>query len=124
MLKTTGEELKAFYNDPEIFPEKAYQEDFLVYVNGETFFAEGLVSPNWRNAPISSIPDSADVLIECGYIVYPKETKDVIKLFQDWTKRRNTCRLLVEVPRKEVLTLTAVIEYAGGKVITDPPSKA
>jgi hypothetical protein len=108
MVKTTGAEFWAFYNDNTFWPEGAWHDDEVVRVNGEEMI----------DLEENNFPPEAKVEVEGG-IVFLRENADegpsFESYFKTWRKAQNTVFLSVECPKDKVDAVKAAIKAAGGK---------
>lgn len=113
--KTTGAELKRFYQDPAYWPQdggNTWHDDETITVNGDVF--EG-------TADIGSIPDAAAVTVEGGLVFGPQWTRDnepsFEAYFKRWRKLQKTKSFVVECDESQLEAVMAAVKAAGGKVV-------
>lgn len=112
--KTTGAELKRFYQDATYWPQdngNTWHDDETITVNGEPF---------GHRLDIGTIPDSAVVTIEGGIVFGPQWTTDNEPSFEGyfkrWRKLQTTKSFVVECDEAKLDAVLAAIKAAGGKV--------
>jgi hypothetical protein len=108
MVKTTGAEFWAFYNDKTFWPAGSWHDDTLIIVNGKD--VEDYTPEN--------IPDDAQLLIEGGIVYLDDQGRDDTafeSFFKKWRKTQNTVFLSVECPKDKVDAVKSAIKAAGGK---------
>lgn len=112
--KTSGAEIKRFYNDPEFWPEDdgdTYHDDEEIAVDGK---------PMDAGHGIEDIPDSAVVTIAGGMVFSKKWDGDEPSFetyFKRWKKKQATVSVIVECDVSKRDAVIAAIKAAGGKVI-------
>lgn len=112
--KTSGAEIKRFYNDPEFWPEDdgdTYHDDEVITVDGK---------PMDAGHGIEGIPDSAVVTIAGGMVFSKKWDGDEPSFetyFKRWKKKQATVSVIVECDVSKRDAVIAAIKAAGGKVI-------
>ncbi|UBB18312.1 hypothetical protein [Comamonas odontotermitis] len=112
--KTTGAELKRFYNDPSFWLDGVWHEDVLI-----------LSKDGSQEDEISEIPDALAVSIAGGVVFYsgpgrapwPGEDGTSFEAyFRRWRKTQNTAYGTLECPKDKLDAVLAAIKEAGGKV--------
>ncbi len=116
--KTTGAELKAFYNDPKAWSEDAegkstyWCDDVTLLVNGEEK-GDGFSIHD-------HLKDADQVKILSGWVFSNANPIDGVSFdsqFRKWRKQQNTGFLAVEFPKEKEEAIKAAILAAGGKVV-------
>ena len=110
-VKASGIEVKAFYSDPEYWPEGVWHEDEILEIDG-ILVEEGSVD-------LSIISDTCIVSISDGYVTN-KEGKDLgsfEKYFKRWRKSQDSVFLLIEIKKNNIETMELIIKSNGGKII-------
>lgn len=109
MTRTTGLEWNRFYADKEVWTEGTYHDDTVVIVDGV----------EWDD--LESVPNSATVKIESGYVVVGGTFRDkhpsLESVFRAWRKRQTTCTLCVECSKDKRDAVVAAIKKTGGMVV-------
>lgn len=112
--KTTGAELKRFYNDPTFWIDGVWHEDVMI-----------LSKDGSQEEEISEIPDFMAVSIVGGTVLYsgpghaPWSGEDGTSFeayFRRWRKAQNTACGIFECPKDKLDAVLAAIKEAGGKV--------
>jgi len=113
--RTTGAELKRFYQDPEYWPQtegNTWHEDETITVNGE------VMEPNFE---IAGLADDAIVLVAGGIVFGPKWKADnepsFESYFKRWRKQQTTRSFAVECDESKLEAVMAAIKAAGGRVL-------
>lgn len=113
--KTTGAELKRFYQDPTYWP----QDDGNTWHDDETITVNGDVKE--FGVDIGSIPDAAVVTVEGGIVFGPQWKSDNEPSFEGyfkrWRKLQKTKSFVVECDESKLEAVMAAIKAAGGKVV-------
>jgi hypothetical protein len=111
VIKTTGAEIKAFWNDQTYWGECAVEEE-VVTVNGKEI-AEGEFDTR-------DLLDNDRVTIDGGFVWDQRDEFefdcDLSTFFRRWRKQQTTAFLAVEVPKEKADAVRAAIVAAGGKV--------
>lgn len=113
--KTTGAELKRFYQDPTYWPQdngNTWHDDETITVNGEVLDSA---------ADIDGIPDSAAVTLEGGIVFGPQWASDnepsFESYFKKWRKLQKTKSFVVECDESIFEAVMVAVKAAGGKVL-------
>ena len=117
--KTTGNELKAFYNDDEYWrktpnsgSDDVWHEDLVLVVNGTEVGDDFSIQ--------SDLMDGDQVTIMDGFVTSNiagfKETS-FESFFKAWRKKQNTAHLVVTAPKDKLEAVRAAILAAGGSVL-------
>lgn len=117
MIKATGAQLRAFFNDPQAWrgqEGETYYEDAL-------FTVDGLEIEDFDFDP-GKIAETAVVTVSGGVMSGPEfeplaQEVSLEKHFRRWIKAQNTVQLLIQCDRKNVDSLKEAIKNAGGRVI-------
>lgn len=113
--KTTGAELKRFYQDATFWP----QDHGNTWHDDETITVGGAVLS--RADDIGTISDSAVVTIEGGIVFGPQWKNDDEPSFEGyfkrWRKLQKTKSFVVECDESKLDAVLAAIKAAGGKVV-------
>lgn len=120
-ITVTGQEFKAFYDDPSVFPEGAYHDSVLIYVDGDLFMSDiDDPAPRWKDAEVKDIPDTSRVRVEAGVIILGENgaEKDFVGALRGWRKQLNSVQLIVSVPKDKLEQVKAAIKSAGGRLET------
>lgn len=107
--KTTGAEFKQFYQDAAFWPDGAWHDDDVIYVDGV----------EQSDIDVETILDNAYVVIESGVVFLPGGDADGIKFdayFRRWLKSQKTRRIGVECDVEKLEQVIASVKAAGGKV--------
>ena len=111
-VKTTGAELKRFYNDTEFWPEEAdyYHEDEVIVVNG--------VEPkDFETVNIEDLAGNDQVTLSGGCVYNAPGEPSFETYFKRWRKKQATATLIVEAPKERAEEIAELIRNAGAKVI-------
>lgn len=109
--KTTGAELKCFYEDQKAWPDGWFHDDLTITVDGQTLDDD---------MDIAELPDGALVVLDGGVVYkgdYDRAGGSVESHFRKWRKSRATTVLVVVVRIEKFDAVKAAIASAGGKVI-------
>lgn len=108
--KTTGAELKAFYNDAKFWPEGTWHED-------ESIFVDNVSADCFTD--LSKVADDAAIILADGFVTDEagRDLGSFEGYFRKWRKLRATVSLVVETPRNNVENLRACIIAGGGKIV-------
>lgn len=107
--KTTGAELKAFYDDKNFWPEGTWHEDEEVTIDGASV-------PD--DFDFYAVSDVATLVIANGFVTN-NDGDDLGSFegyFKKWRKQQSTAFLAVEVSHDKLEAVKAAIIAAGGKV--------
>ena len=112
--KTTGAELKKFYNDHTYWPNDdgdTWHEEEIITINGEEQEDE---------VDFNTIRDDAVIKIEGGVIHSPKweegNNPSFEGYFRMWRKQQNVTFFLVECDLSKLDEVKAAIKSAGGRL--------
>lgn len=104
-IKTTGMELKAFWNDESVWPADSYVDGVYLKVNGKDSDSED----------IGVLNDSDQVVLEDGYFCDANdEGENLLTVFKRWRKKQTTTYLSVSCPKNLEEAVRAAIKAAGG----------
>ncbi len=115
--KTTGVELKAFYNDEDFWKRSVdgkvwdiWHEGLILLVNGQEQSEDFSIEKD--------LQDDDAVTIPVGGLVYlpPDQDCSFESFFKKWRKQQNTAHLSVSVPKEKLEAVKAAIRAAGGSV--------
>lgn len=120
-MKLTGADWKAFYGDPDYWPEDGsrYHDDVLVLVNGE-------VNEDALRAP-ENIGGTDIVSIQSGDVFNTDTGQRICSLeshFKRWKRAQSNVALLVHCDPENAEAIMAAVKAAGGKVMVQPASPA
>lgn len=110
--KTTGADLKRFWNDKASWPEGMYWDDGAILVNGS----------DSDNIDLSTVDNEAEISIHDGIVLHESDTdwnKTAPTLeahFLNWQKKQTTRILLVEVPIERLEAVKTAMTAAGGQI--------
>lgn len=116
-IKTTGAELKAFYNDEKYWGKTQdsstdiWHEELVIEVNG-------VEQPDGYSID-DNLKDEDQVNILNGYVMSNQvefAERSLESFFKAWRKIQNTAYLSVEVPKDKLEAVRAAILAAGGKL--------
>lgn len=106
--KTTGIELKAFWDDPSAWPADSYVDGVHLKVNGVEKGSED----------INELNDTDQVTIVDGYYCDPNDEGESLEtVFRRWRKKRDTVYITVACRRGEEELVKAAAKAAGGRVV-------
>jgi urease accessory protein UreH len=111
MIKTTGKELKNYFDDKQAWPDGAWHEDECITVDG--------ANANDNDMDLTQVADDAKITIEGGIVLSDDQTTDGPTMeshFRAWRKRQTTATLIVTVDKAQEAALRELIKQAGGKV--------
>ena len=111
-IKIDGLTLKQFFEDKAEWPGDTYYEEEEIFVDGEAVDAD---------TDISKIADAAAVRIEQGVMYIEGNMEKAVSMpsrIRAWLKRRNSVRLLVEVPKEYEGAMRNAIKHHNGFVIS------
>lgn len=111
--KTTGAEIKRFYNDPDYWPE----DEGNTYHDDESITVDGVPMDNEKG--IAGIPDASVVTVSGGVVFGPKWNGDEPSFetyFKRWKKAQTSVSFVVECDIAKHDAVVAAIKAAGGKV--------
>lgn len=110
--KTTGLELKAFYNDATYWPEGVWHEDEALNVNGVDI-------GDTADFEIIALSDT-DIVKVTGGAMFNAMQDDIGSFegqFKKWRKEQNTTTLLVRAPNAKLDDVRAAVKAAGGEIL-------
>ncbi len=121
----SGADFKAWYADPEVFPEGSYWDDVLVLVDGKVYIGDE-ISAQRPDGEVEDIADDAKVEVEGGFIASESglETKDIRDSLSEWMTRRAFSRVVVMVPRGDMDAFLRAVQATGARIVTGPGSDA
>lgn len=105
MIKTTGAEFKAYYNDPNAWPEGYWHED-------EELTIDGVQYDDWD---ADTIKDAAQIKLNYG-VVYP-EGRSMEQHFRAWRKAQSNRIVIISVPNEKESELKAFVSSIGGRAL-------
>lgn len=108
-MKTTGKELKAFWNDKGVWTEGDWVDSFYVNLNGE----------DTEHMDVEKLEDSDVVTIHEGVFVRDRtqEDWDLKVIFRRWRKKQTMATVVCEVPNDKVDDLKAFLKTIKGKAL-------
>lgn len=105
-VKTTGFELKQFYNDPAFWPDGVWHEDEEVIVDGVI----------WSD-DLNNIPDEALVKVSYGMVFNDTDDEPSFETyFKRWRKTQTTTTFTVTCENSLLEPLKNAIRAVGGKI--------
>lgn len=109
-ITTTGADFKRYYNDETAWPEGAFHEDVLIYVNQVAMGDDGIY--------IENIADTAEVVIECGIVMALENDRDMDMLdhFEKWRRAQVFTSVIVDIDPEKRTQLEAAVLALGGVV--------
>lgn len=105
-VKTTGAELKRFWNSP--IPDGHWFEDEILVVDGKEFD---------NTQSVLDIADNSIVTLEGGAVINDPKERSVEALFRAWKKRQDTVTLVIEVKRPDEDRVRAALKSLDAKVV-------
>lgn len=124
-VQLTGAQFRAFYEDPQVWPDGAYHDDALVLSNGKVLIGD-VCDPEFQDAndPVDLLADDAQVVIESGVIIGEggdlRET--LVAAAQRWLARQIATQFVVSVPKEHEAAFRQAIAALRGAVILGPNS--
>lgn len=110
MIKTTGAEFKAYYNDPSAWPEGCWHEDEELTIDGAEY-------DDWD---IDTIKDTAQIKLKYG-VVYGEPSfptgRSMEQHFRVWKKAQLNRIIVISVPNEKENELKDLVSSIGGKVL-------
>lgn len=114
--KTTGAELKRFYNDDSFWPGNN-DANYTWHEDEEVMLADGGIVDD-----INELSDEAKVTVAGGMVFnnsWPAESEPSFEsYFKRWRKTQNIVSFVVDAPKDKLDAVKAAIKAAGGKVST------
>lgn len=110
-LKIDGLTLKQFFEDKAEWPGDTYYEE-------EEIFIDSVLAD--ADTDISKIADNSVVKIEQGVMYLDGAMEKAVFMptrIRAWLKKRDSVRLIVEVPKKYEASMRNAIKHHGGFVI-------
>jgi len=111
-MRATGAEAKAFYSDPEFWPDGAEESsDTDPKVNGKVISLYEL--------DVMALADDDILDYKDSYVSLPGKDSPVKldTLFRNWKRKQSTVTLLVAVDKQDLEKVKGAIHFAGGKIL-------
>lgn len=108
-IKTTGRELKAFWNDDSVWPGESHVDGVSLTVNGKDHGSEA----------VDVLADDDHVVLNDGYFCDENdEGESLLTVFRRWRKKQTVRTTLVEYPEGKLEEVKAALKAVGAKVIS------
>ena len=106
-VKTSGAELKAFFDDDSFWPSDTYYDGSMFVVDGAKYEDD-----------LCKIDDFANVVIDGVVVIERKDRRiNLARFFNKWKERQTTETVVVEVQKSRVTELLDAVRLAGAKRI-------
>ncbi|HCL4132348.1 TPA: hypothetical protein N2C61_003455 [Pseudomonas aeruginosa] len=116
--KTTGAELKAFYNDDAYWQKSAANSSDDIWHDEVVLEVNGVEQPDDFSIN-EDLKDEDQVKIVYGQVLSNRDDfadRSFESFFKAWRKQQNTIYLAVAVPKDKVEAVRAAILAAGGSI--------
>lgn len=121
----TGPQFRAFYEDPQVWPDGACHDDALVLANGKVLIGDEC-DPEFQDVddPVALLADDAQVVIESGVIIGGDGDflETLITAAQRWLTQQTDMQFVVSVPKGQEAAFRQAVAALSGTVILGPNS--
>lgn len=104
-VKTTGAEFKAFYNDPEFWPDGYWHDDTVITFDGHEV----------ADFTVDTSANATVVRIEAG-MIFDGQDNELCSLethFKRWRKKQSHAHVCVLVPKDKLGEIAALLKLHG-----------